>query len=267
MKNGRSLVELYQEDLIKAGDYISYHPDCSESLLLPEETGFGEQPQVCKTQELRYQFAGLLEGQPLLVADDATVCEVFLEGKTGYEKGIEALRRLHETCYSSKKFRAKGICLTTEIFNQLPDQLSIVMKEYWLGTQSFTVSGCWCYGLHTVTHNVVDFNTLVYLDGNETTSHSSVRPAVLLPEDICVDDNMNLIPFEELATEEVQEVLPGFEKHYEFKEDPTQAKLEQLLASYDNDLTLLNEMQARLDEYREKALYRKAVIKELLNKL
>ena len=193
------LITAFIGDLIKPGDYIGYQPDYRECILLEEETGW-DKKQTLKTEEFKYQFAGIIHGQVILVADGATE-PIFLKGMTGHKKGPDAMQRYVQECYSSKVFGAKGICLTGAIFEKLekiPEKLINKDYKYFLSTPYICpFSHSTYFGVRYVDKDYFTFRILCDAEGENHCYNFGVRPTIILPSDIKIDENKNLIPYKD----------------------------------------------------------------------
>ena len=191
------LKEKFEKGLIEPGTYIrGFKPDYAECILSPGETGF-EKNQVLNTEaNMKWQLV-CIDGQLALLADRKTVQKIFLQGEIGVQKGVAALQKYSQTCYSSERFHAKGIILTKEQFKQLPQTLKWSVFYYWLGSSYHDdgkeYSG---YGLYSVIERSIYGNDLFKpnnLYSRNVCKGKSVRLAVILQDDIMIDEKNKLV--------------------------------------------------------------------------
>ena len=189
----QKLLEAYEQGNIKIGDYVNYQPDYRQEILTREETGWSKNQVVGTEKDLRYQFAGINKGKILILADTVS-SKVILQGKNGYENGPRTLQKYVEECYSSKKLNAKGVCITKEIFVELPIEIRENNYTYWLATQCrYMCIDRVFFGVHFVLGENVYRCGLYYSSASTNKSSNGIRPAIILPDDIQIDENNNLV--------------------------------------------------------------------------
>lgn len=205
------LVEALKKGIIKQGDYIEYYPDYQECILSEIETGYIE-TQVLKTQDFRYQFAGIIYGQLVLVADGVTK-PILLNGWDGHKNGPEAIQKYIEKCYSSKEFEAKGVCLNQSVFEKLPKKISQKDYNYCLGSPCISYCSWYVtFGLGRVIRGHLCNHELYGLhgDGNSCGSGDFIsdgfRPIVVLPSDIKINQNNELIKYKKYCKSPIKKV-------------------------------------------------------------
>ena len=72
------LLKAFKRGHIKEGDYIDYQPDYRKCILSKETglvkpgTTYQVEKQILKTEDFKYQFAGIIYGQVILIADGVT---------------------------------------------------------------------------------------------------------------------------------------------------------------------------------------------------
>ena len=141
-----------------------------------------------------------IDGRMALLADANTKQLIWLKGKIGYDKGVEALEKYARECWSSKKFRSNGFCITKGQFEQLTRTIRDVEGFYWLGSPcSFTDTDRAGFGVRRVNYGYVRIYYLFISNGDTDASSNGVRPAVILQPDIMIEDDNNLVA---LGTEE-----------------------------------------------------------------
>lgn len=192
------LKEKFDKGLIKVGDYVGgFQPDYAECTLTPAETGWKEKQILHTEADMKWQLV-CMDSQLALLADAKTEQKIFLEGEIGAKRGVKALQKYAQTCWSSKKFRATGISINNDQFKQLPRILKTDVEGfYWLGSPYIgAYAGNATFGVRYVHSSLVSDNYLFDSNGNPYYDYYGVRPAVIL-SDIKIDDDNNLVPFDE----------------------------------------------------------------------
>lgn len=190
MKN-MSFVEKVRRGEIKVGDDIWYHPDYGTALIKPEETGMSKQ-QTFQTEDLYYKFSGFWRGVPMIVSTRTTRQIVAFRGQTGFRKAEETLQRICKECFSSECFGAIGINLEEE--NNIYDKIS---ENYFLSSQERMYKlNTFYFGVKTFQFGMLRKSILFDTKGNVHTAYGALRPAVLLPLEIQLNEKNELIPFE-----------------------------------------------------------------------
>lgn len=136
----KTLLECFEQGIVKIGDYVEYKPIKSFGILKTSETGsWGRrfEEQILYTEELKYQFAGFYSGKPFLLSDSVTKQIIWLEGEIGYQNGGNALQKLHQQCWSNEQIGAIGTCLTYFMYCNLPAKVKKTKTGkacYWLNS-------------------------------------------------------------------------------------------------------------------------------------
>lgn len=189
--------EKCKRGLIKVGMSVEYQPYYAKCFLDEKETGWKTQQKIETEKEISYRFAGFQGKQPLLLADRVTNQKIRLSGMIGYKQGPVALNKVIKVCYSSSKYGAEGFILTEEILLELPKKLWWYTHGlYWLGSQHVSVGSTYAvFGLCVVDHASLYYDSALALSNGLTYSGCrGVRPAVILPSDILLDDRNYLSP-------------------------------------------------------------------------
>lgn len=155
------LKEKFDKGLIKVGDYVGgFQPDYAECTLTPAETGWKEKQILHTEADMKWQLV-CMDSQLALLADAKTEQKIFLEGEIGAKRGVKALQKYAQTCWSSKKFRATGISINNDQFKQLPRILKTDVEGfYWLGSPYIiTFAGRARFGVRYVHSGLVSLGT------------------------------------------------------------------------------------------------------------
>lgn len=258
------LQEKLEQRHIHIGDYIGFEPDFAKCTLTLQETGL-DCEQNLHTEDGMYWQLIRINNQLALLADGNTIWRIRLKGKIGAEKGVKALRKYSQTCWSSKKFHARGTILTKNQFKQLPLQIKHgeTVDRYWLGSSGkgleknrtefdYNHEGI-CLGVYYVYAGKINFCGLSNSIDDINSLECAMRPVVLLPPDIMINDNDKLVPFDEADVDETQT-----------EKSEARARLEAMIEDEEKKLKNLTE---KFDWYIAQRESQLSKMKELLSKL
>ena len=194
-----SLKQKFDMGFVKVGDYIGFQADWARCTLMPEETGWKDEQTLSTEADMKWQLA-IIGGKLALLADASTEQKIWLGGRIGgIQNGVGAIQKYVQTCWNSKKFHAKGICINKTQFEELPTFLKDSVKEcYWLadfGSQVVRVSSI--FGVYYAENRHARLEALLDNVYGKYWKAMGVRPAVILQPDIMIDDDNNLVPFDE----------------------------------------------------------------------
>ena len=201
METKLTLLEAYKQGKIKIGDYIGYTPERKVCVLKRQDTG-ARWSQTFKTEQLEWRLASVSGTNAMLISEDTSQALIELGGKIGYEEGPKALQKLCKELYSSKKMKAKAICMTEKIFSDLPKELKRSTDKYWLTNRRTSkshyaeriywylrIAGIYDEGIcHTAGLILADS------DGKEDVYRLAVRPVIYLPYNTLVDQSKKIEP-------------------------------------------------------------------------
>ena len=272
-----SLKQKFDMGFVEVGDYIGFQADWARCTLMPEETGWKDEQTLSTEADMKWQLA-IIGGKLALLADASTEQKIWLGGRIGgIQNGVGAIQKYVQTCWNSKKFHAKGICINKTQFEELPTFLKDSVKEcYWLadfGSQVVRVSSI--FGVYYAENRHARLEALLDNVYGKYWKAMGVRPAVILQPDIMIDDDNNLVPFDEaeegtstenssvpsglvsLGTEE-EKMLAQAQK------SDAKANLEVMIAEEEKKL---EEQKKQFEEYITHQKERLAKMKELLSEL
>lgn len=198
----KTLLEMFEKNLVKVGDYIEYRPYQGGCLLKVGETGVwseNEEEQYFYTEMMKFQFAGMLKDKLLLISDEITKQIIRFDGDIGCLKGAQTLNKIAIACWSNLQLGAMGYVLNYFDYSRLPEEVKKTKSGkrcYWLSSTGAVTGHNKSYsGLNYVdeTNSPRKIKTSEMVDGTTSSYRMkrrgvemAIRPAVLLPKDVCI---------------------------------------------------------------------------------
>lgn len=182
----------FLEDEILYGEgekFIDYKPDDGRIILPKERTGWREE-QVFETESgLGWHLANGRFGEVCLISHEATISELTLRGKVGYDNVKGIISEYCRELYSNKQLMAEGTALTRENIKSIPDYIrKYTKRRYWLASRCVYYSSDYArFIVFYVNSGSVYANSLYYSYGHANSISYAVRPVVHLPSNILVN--------------------------------------------------------------------------------
>lgn len=164
--------------------FIDFLPNAGRKSFESKYTG-ADVDQVAENEyDLGWHITLNEDGHPILISHNATEFRLCLRGENGWRNLEELVADYCKRCYSNTILKAEGCSLTPEEFKNLSDFLKEIenSKPYILAKQF--KSRARLYATYAY-HGKSDSRTLKYVKiNNECQFICSIRPTVLLPDDI-----------------------------------------------------------------------------------